>query len=131
LKDGWLYTGDLGQMDDDGYLYVVDRKKDIIISGGENISSLEVEAVLYTHPKIMEAAVIGIEDSKFEEAVCAIIVPREGETPTEEEVVQHCKQKLASHKKPRKVIFVDALPRNPSGKILKRNLRDQYRKIKK
>ena len=131
LKDGWLYTGDLGQMDDDGYLYVVDRKKDIIISGGENISSLEVEAVLYTHPKIMEAAVIGIEDSKFEEAVCAIVVPREGETPTEEEVVQHCKQQLASHKKPRKVIFVDALPRNPSGKILKRNLRDQYRKIKK
>jgi acyl-CoA synthetase (AMP-forming)/AMP-acid ligase II len=130
LKDGWLYTGDLGQMDNDGYLYVVDRKKDIIISGGENISSVEVESILYKHPKIMEAAVIGIEDVKYGEAVCAVVVPREGESLTVEEVVQHCKQQLASYKKPRKVIFVAALPRNPSGKILKRELRDQYRKIK-
>ena len=130
LKDGWHYTGDLGQMDDDGYLYVVDRKKDIIISGGENISSVEVESILYKHPKIMEAAVIGIEDAKYGEAVCAVVVPRKAENLTEAEVVQHCKQQLASYKKPRKVIFVEALPRNPSGKILKRDLRDQYRRVK-
>ncbi|RLF55597.1 MAG: long-chain fatty acid--CoA ligase [Thermoplasmata archaeon] len=126
LKDGWLYTGDLGVMDDDGCLYVVDRKKDIIISGGENISSVEVESVLYKHPKIMEAAVIGIPDPKFGEGVCAVVVPREGEALSEQEVVEYCKQHLASYKKPRKVIFTDALPRNPSGKVLKRELRKTY-----
>ena len=126
LKNGWLYTGDLGQVDEDGFLYVVDRKKDIIISGGENISSVEVESTLYKHEKIMEAAVIGIPDKKFGEALCAIVVPRRGMTLTEEEVVEYCKQKLASYKKPRKVIFADALPRNPSGKVLKRELRKTY-----
>ena len=126
LKDGWLYTGDLGEVDEDGFLYVVDRKKDIIISGGENISSVEVESTLYKHEKIMEAAVIGIPDKKFGEALCAVVVPRRGVTLTEEEVVDYCKQKLASYKKPRKVIFADALPRNPSGKVLKRELRKTY-----
>ncbi len=126
LKEGWLYTGDIGEMDDEGLLYVVDRKKDIIISGGENISSVEVESVLYKHPKIMEAAVIGIPDIKFGEGVCAVVVPREGEHILEEEVVDYCKAHLASFKKPRKVIFTHALPRNPSGKVLKRDLRKQY-----
>ncbi|MGQ9654228.1 MAG: class I adenylate-forming enzyme family protein [Thermodesulfobacteriota bacterium] len=126
LKDGWLYTGDLGQTDEDGYLYVVDRKKDIIISGGENISSVEVESMLYKHPKVMEAAVIGVPDPKFGEAVCAIVVPRKGVTLTEDEVVDYCKEHLASYKKPRKVIFSEALPRNPSGKVLKRELRKIY-----
>jgi acyl-CoA synthetase (AMP-forming)/AMP-acid ligase II len=126
LKAGWLYTGDLGQMDDDGYLYVVDRKKDIIISGGENISSVEVESTLYKHPKIMEAAVIGIPDAKFGEGVCAVVVPREGQQITEQEVIVYCKEHLAGYKKPRKVIFSDALPRNPSGKVLKRDLRKRY-----
>ena len=126
LKADWLYTGDLGQMDDDGYLYVVDRKKDIIISGGENISSVEVESTLYKHPKIMEAAVIGIPDAKFGEGVCAVVVPREGQEIAEQEVLMYCKEHLASYKKPRKVIFTDALPRNPSGKVLKRDLRKQY-----
>ncbi|MBW1869371.1 MAG: AMP-binding protein, partial [Deltaproteobacteria bacterium] len=126
LKDGWLYTGDLGKMDDEGFLYVVDRKKDIIISGGENISSVEVESTLYKHPKIMEAAVIGVPDLKFGEGVCAVVVPREGESISEQEVVDYCKEHLASFKKPRKVIFTDALPRNPSGKVLKRNLREVY-----
>ncbi len=126
LREGWLYTGDLGEMDDEGFLYVVDRKKDIIISGGENISSVEVESILYKHPKIMEAAVIGIPDPKFGEGVCAIVVPRGGERILEEEIVGYCKAHLASFKKPRKVIFTDALPRNPSGKVLKRDLRKQY-----
>jgi len=126
LREGWLYTGDLGEMDDEGFLYVVDRKKDIIISGGENISSVEVESILYKHPKIMEAAVIGIPDLKFGEGVCAIVVPRGGERILEEEIVGYCKAHLASFKKPRKVIFTDALPRNPSGKVLKRDLRKQY-----
>lgn len=126
LKDGWLYTGDLGETDEDGYLYVVDRKKDIIISGGENISSVEVESLLYKHPKVMEAAVIGVPDPKFGEAVCAIVVPRKGAALTEDEVVDYCKEHLASYKKPRKVIFSEALPRNPSGKVLKRELRKIY-----
>jgi acyl-CoA synthetase (AMP-forming)/AMP-acid ligase II len=126
LRGGWLYTGDLGQVDGDGFLFVVDRKKDIIISGGENISSVEVESTLYKHEKIMEAAVIGIPDQKFGEAVCAVVVPRKGLTLTEEEVVEYCKQKLASYKKPRKVLFAEALPRNPSGKVLKRELRKAY-----
>jgi len=126
LREGWLYTGDLGEMDEEGFLYVVDRKKDIIISGGENISSVEVESVLYKHPKIMEAAVIGIPDPKFGEGVCAIVVPRGGECILEEEIVDYCKAHLASFKKPRKVIFTEALPRNPSGKVLKRDLRKQY-----
>jgi acyl-CoA synthetase (AMP-forming)/AMP-acid ligase II len=126
LKDGWLYTGDLGQVDEEKFLYVVDRKKDIIISGGENISSVEVESTLYKHPKIMEVAVIGIPDPTFGEGVCAIVVPRKGETLSEQEVIGYCKEHLASFKKPRKVIFVDALPRNPSGKVLKRELRKTY-----
>ncbi len=126
LRDGWLYTGDLGEMDDEGFLYVVDRKKDIIISGGENISSVEVESTLYKHPKIMEAAVIGIPDPKFGEGVCAIVVPREGQSLSEQEVIDYCKQHLASYKKPRKVIFSELLPRNPSGKVLKRELRKTY-----
>ncbi|MBC8466913.1 MAG: AMP-binding protein [Deltaproteobacteria bacterium] len=126
LKDGWLYTGDLGKMDDEGFLYVVDRKKDIIISGGENISSVEVESTLYKHPKIMEAAVIGVPDPKFGEGVCAVVVLRQGESISGQEVVDYCKEHLASFKKPRKVIFTDALPRNPSGKVLKRDLREVY-----
>ncbi len=126
LKDGWLHTGDLGEMDNEGFLYVVDRKKDIIISGGENISSVEVESTLYKHPKIMEAAVIGVPDPEFGEGVCAVVVPREGERISEQEVVNYCKEHLAGFKKPRKVIFTDALPRNPSGKVLKRDLRKTY-----
>lgn len=126
LMKGRLYTGDLGVCDEDGCLYVVDRKKDIIISGGENISSVEVESVLYKHPKIMEAAVIGVPDDKFGEGVCAVVVPREGQMVSEEEVVAYCKENLAGYKKPRKVIFIDSLPRNPSGKVLKRELRKQF-----
>lgn len=126
LIDGWLYTGDLGKYDEDGCLYVVDRKKDIIISGGENISSIEVESVLYKHPKVMEAAVIGIPDEEFGEGVCAVVVLREGQVVTEEELVAYCKEHMAGYKKPRKVITLEALPRNPSGKVLKRELRKRF-----
>ena len=123
---GWFHSGDLGVIHPDGYLQLKDRSKDIIISGGENISSVEVESALYKHPKIMEAAVIGLPDPKFGEGVCAVVVPREGERISEQEVVDYCKEHLASFKKPRKVIFADALPRNPSGKVLKRDLRETY-----
>ena len=126
LREGWLYTGDLARMDEEGFLYVVDRKKDMIISGGENIYPAEVEAVLYQHAKILDAAVIGYPDAQWGESICAIIVVRPGETLTPEEVVEFTKGKFAGYKKPRQVVFVEALPRNPSGKVLKTVLRQKY-----
>lgn len=129
LRDGWLYTGDLARKDEEGFLYVVDRKKDMIISGGENIYPAEVEAVLYQHTKIVDAAVIGYPDSEWGESVCAIIVVRPGETLTLEEIVEFTRGKLAGYKKPRRVFFTDGLPRNPSGKVLKTALRQEYRTL--
>jgi acyl-CoA synthetase (AMP-forming)/AMP-acid ligase II len=126
LKGGWFHTGDLGRIDDDGYLYVVDRKKDMIISGAENIYSAEVENVLSSHPAVLEVAVIGVPDEQWGEAVKAIVALREGMTATEEELIEHCKKNLASYKKPKSIEFVDALPRNVMGKVLKRELREKY-----
>ena len=126
LREGWLYTGDLARMDEEGFLYVVDRKKDMIISGGENIYPAEVEAVLYQHAKILDAAVIGYPDAQWGESICAIIVVRPSETLTPEEVVEFTKGKFAGYKKPRQVVFVEALPRNPSGKVLKTVLHQEY-----
>ncbi len=126
LRDGWLHTGDLATMDEDGYLYVVDRKKDIIISGGENISSREVEEAIYSHPAVLECAVIGVPDSKWGEAVAALVVLKPEQTATEEQIIQVCQENLASFKKPRTVTFVDSLPRTPMGKVMKEVLRDQY-----
>ena len=128
LKGCWLHTGDIGKLDEEGYLYIVDRKKDMIISGGENIYPREIEDVLTGHPKIFEAAVIGIPDPKWGEAVKAIVVLREGEKMEAEEVIDYCKVNLASYKKPRTVEFIDSLPRNPSGKVLKMELRENYAK---
>lgn len=128
FKGGWFHSGDLVRQDEDGFIYVVDRKKDMIISGGENIYPAEIEEVLYTHPKILEAAVIGIHDPDWGENVKAIVVPKQGETLTEEEVIEHCKKNLASYKKPKSVDFVDVLPRNPQGKVLKFVLREKYKK---
>jgi len=128
LKGGWLHTGDIGKLDAEGYLYIVDRKKDMIISGGENIYPREIEDVLASHPKIFEAAVIGLPDSKWGESVMAVVVLKEGENMTAQEVIDHCKASLASYKKPRSVEFVPSLPRNPSGKVLKPELREQYGK---
>jgi acyl-CoA synthetase (AMP-forming)/AMP-acid ligase II len=126
VKDGFVYTGDIGFFDEDGYLYIMDRKKDMIISGGANIYPAEIERVLYSHPKVLDAAVIGVPDDRWGEAVKAIVVLKEGAKATEEEIIEFCKHNLASYKKPRSVEFVDSLPRTPSGKVLKRVLRDKY-----
>jgi len=128
IVGGWLHTGDLARFDKDGFLYIVDRKKDMIISGEENIYPAEIEQVLYSHPKILEAAVIGVPDEKWGESVKAIIVCKPSETITEKEVIDYCKKNLASYKKPKSVEFVDQLPRNPSMKILKNVLREKYGK---
>ena len=120
---GWFHTGDIGVMDDDGYLYIVDRLKDMIVSGGENIASSEVERVLYEHESVVEAAVVGRPDDRWGEVPVAYVVLRSAAT-TPEELIDHCRQQLARFKVPRDVVFIDALPRNPSGKVLKRELRN-------
>jgi acyl-CoA synthetase (AMP-forming)/AMP-acid ligase II len=126
IKDGWLYTGDVGQMDEDGYVYIVDRKKDMIISGGENIYSREVEEVLYMHPAVIEAAVVGTPDEKWGESVKAVLVLKPGASASEEEIIDFCKEHLASYKKPRSVEFWDGLPRTGSGKVRKNEIRERY-----
>lgn len=126
LRDGWLYTGDLGYMSSDRYLYIVDRKKDLIISGGVNIYPREVEEILYLHPAIREACVIGIPDEKWGEAVHAVIAFHSGGVVTDQELVSHCQTRLASFKKPRGFSVVDALPKNAAGKIDKKAVRAPY-----
>ena len=128
LRGGWFHSTDLFRQDKDGFLYVVDRKKDMIISGGENIYPAEVEEVLYRHSKVLECAVIGVHDEQWGESVKAIVVCKKGENVTEAEVIEHCRQHLASYKKPKSVDFVDALPRNAAGKVLKGALREKYGK---
>ena len=123
LQDGWLYTGDVGYLDTNDLLYVVDRKKDMIRTGGENVASQEVERVIYELEWVAEVAVVGVRDEKWGERIRAVVVPREGVTPSQEQIVQHCKEKLASFKVPKEVLFRSELPRNPSGKVLKRDLR--------
>ncbi|MCL1962403.1 MAG: long-chain-fatty-acid--CoA ligase [Desulfovibrionaceae bacterium] len=126
LRDGWMFTGDGGRMDEDGYVYIVDRIKDMIITGGENVYSVEVERVISTHPAVAACAVIGIPDEQWGETVMAVIVKRAGAEPGEEEIVDHCKAHIAGYKCPRRVRFVDALPLSGAGKILKSQLRDPY-----
>ena len=125
-KDGWLRTGDTGYRDEEGYFYLAGRGDDMIIRGGENISPEEVENVLYSYPKIEEAAVIGIPDPDWGQEPIAIVVIKKGQKATAEEIIEHCRQKLSSFKKPRSVVFVNELPRNPMGKVLKRVLREKY-----
>lgn len=129
LKGGWLYTGDLAMIDDEGNITLVDRKKDMIISGGENVYSVEVEGVLYEHPGVLEAAVIGLPDEVWGEAVCAVIVPKEGAVINEQELRSFCREKLAGYKVPRRIFFEGQLPRNASGKILKYQLRRKMREV--
>jgi long-chain acyl-CoA synthetase len=124
LKDGWVYTGDIGYFDEDNYLFIVDRKKDLIISGGYNVYPLEVDEILFQHPKILEACVIGVPDEYRGEKVKAFVVVKPGETLTEEEVIQYCKDKLAAYKVPRSIDFLDELPKSAVGKILRRELRE-------
>lgn len=121
---GWFHTGDIGVRDEDGYLYIVDRLKDMIVSGGENIASSEIERVLYEHPAVLEAAVVGRPDERWGEVPVAFVVLRPGRSATADELVAHCQAQLARFKVPKAVTFLDALPRNPSGKVLKRELRD-------
>ncbi|WP_095012402.1 long-chain-fatty-acid--CoA ligase [Tsuneonella mangrovi] len=124
--DGWLRTGDAGIMDEEGYLFIQDRIKDMIISGGENVYPAEVESAIYGHPDIADVAVIGVPDAKWGEAVKAVIVRRPGSDLDEATVIAHARAKIAGFKCPKSVDFIDALPRNPSGKILRRELRAPY-----
>ncbi len=125
-KNGWFHSGDLVRQDEEGYFYVVDRSKDMIISGGENIYAAEVEEALYNYPDILEAAVIGIPDIKWGESVKAVVVVREGSKATEQKIIEHCRTQVASYKKPKSVNFVKELPKNATGKILKFKLRENY-----
>ncbi|EFK05925.1 AMP-binding enzyme [delta proteobacterium NaphS2] len=126
IKDGWLHTGDLAVMDAERYVNIVDRKKDMIITGGENVYSSEVENVLYTHPDVLEAAVIGVPDAHWGEAVKACVVLKEARSVTGEEIIAYCRKELAGYKTPKSVDFLKALPKTGSGKIYKKGLREPY-----
>jgi acyl-CoA synthetase (AMP-forming)/AMP-acid ligase II len=128
FKNGWLYTGDMAVIDQEGYVTIVDRKNDMIITGGENVFSIEVENILYTHPAVLEAAIIGIPDDEWGEIVKAIIVLKEGENATEEDIIEYCKGKIARYKIPKSVDFSDSLPKLGSGKISKKILKEKYYK---
>ncbi|UCG19831.1 MAG: long-chain fatty acid--CoA ligase [Deltaproteobacteria bacterium] len=132
IKDGWLYTGDIAHMDEDGFVFIVDRKKDMIIAGGFNIYPRDIDEVLYEHPKIADAVTIGVPDEYRGETVKVFVVVKPGETLTEEEVIAHCKEKLAAYKVPRLVEFRDELPKTMVGKVLRKELRaEELRKVKK
>jgi len=124
LKGGWFHTGDLGRIDEDGYIYIVDRKKDMIIVGGLNVYPREVEEVIYQHPKVKEVAVVGKPDHLRGEIPKAFVVPKEGETIEPREIILHCKEKLANYKVPKEVVQIGALPRNSTGKVDKKTLRE-------
>ncbi|MET3288213.1 UNVERIFIED_CONTAM: long-chain acyl-CoA synthetase [Brevibacillus sp. OAP136] len=126
LRGGWLRTGDMATVDEENFFFIVDRKKDMIVTGGENVYSVEVENVVYTHPAVLEAAIVGVPDERWGEAVKAVVVVRNGTSLTEEELIQHCRSYLANYKVPKSVDFVSELPKSGAGKILKRNLRDNY-----
>ncbi|MBN9390359.1 MAG: long-chain-fatty-acid--CoA ligase [Chloroflexi bacterium] len=126
LRDGWYYTGDLATIDEENFVYIVDRKKDMIISGGENIYSAEVENALYAHPAVLEAAVIGVPDQKWGERVHAVIVLKPGYEATEDELVKVCREQISGYKIPRSLEFLPEMPKSGAGKILKRNLREKY-----
>jgi acyl-CoA synthetase (AMP-forming)/AMP-acid ligase II len=127
IAGGWLHTGDMGYYDERGYIYIVDRKKDLIITGGENVYPREVEEVLYQHPAVLEAAVIGVPDEKWIERVHALIVLKKGVSAGQDEIIHFCKERIAKYKAPRSIEFVESLPKNPQGKILKKDLRERYR----
>ncbi|MCB2191173.1 MAG: long-chain fatty acid--CoA ligase [Deltaproteobacteria bacterium] len=126
MKDGWLHTGDYARKDNEGFIFIVDRKGDMIISGGKNIYPREIEEVLYQHPEVREAMVIGVPDPHWGESVKAIVVLKNGVKVEAQEIIEHCKQNLASYKKPKTVEFWDSLPKSPTGKLLKRVVRDKF-----
>jgi acyl-CoA synthetase (AMP-forming)/AMP-acid ligase II len=124
--DGWLRTGDIGWMDEEGYIYLAGRGDDMIIRGGENISPEEVENILHSHPKVEEAAVIGVPDPEWGQEPRAVVVLKRGEKATSEEMIEFCRSRLSGFKRPRSVVFIDSLPRNPMGKVLRKKLREEY-----
>ena len=127
LRDGFIYTGDLATIDEQNFVYIVDRAKDMIVTGGENVYCAAVENAIYEHPGVLEAAVIGVPDEKWGEAVLAIIVPREGHEPTEQDIIDHCRTRIAGYKLPKRVVFqAEPLPKSGPGKILKTELRKPY-----
>lgn len=126
LRGGWMHTGDAGMMDGEGFIFIQDRVKDMIVSGGENVYPREVEEVLFKHPAVADAAVIGVPDPSWGEAVKAIVVLRQGEQATQEDLMEFCRGRLAGFKRPRTIDFAAELPRNPSGKVLKRQLREPF-----
>ncbi len=126
IRDGYFHTGDLATVDSEGYIFIVDRAKDIIISGGENIASVEIENVIYSHPHVLECAVIAFPDEKWGEIPKALVVLKTGVELTEEELTKHCRERLATFKVPRLVSFVSELPKTGSGKLLKGELRKTY-----
>ena len=126
LKDGWLHTGDVGYMDEEGYVFLLDRSKDLIISGGENIYPREIEEVLIRHPAVLEVAVIGVPHPEWGEAVKAVVVKEPGRDVSGEELIEFCKGRIASFKKPESVDFVEELPKNNYGKIVKNLIRAPY-----
>ncbi|MEE2676996.1 MAG: long-chain-fatty-acid--CoA ligase [Myxococcota bacterium] len=126
LRGGWMHTGDAGSLDEAGYLYIQDRVKDMIVSGGENVYPREIEDVLFQHPAVADAAVIGVPDSEWGETIKAILVLKAGEEVSAEEILAFCRERLGGFKQPRSVDFIEALPRNPSGKVLKKDLREPY-----
>jgi acyl-CoA synthetase (AMP-forming)/AMP-acid ligase II len=128
MEGGWLRTGDMGYMDQEGYIYLTGRGDDMIIRGGENISPEEVENVLHSHPKVEEAAVIGIPDPEWGQEPRAVVVLKKGEAATPEEIIEFCRARLAGFKRPRSVVFMESLPRNPMGKVLRKRLREEYGK---
>jgi long-chain acyl-CoA synthetase len=124
IRDGWFFSGDVGHLDEDGYLSITERKKDLIIRGGFNIFPRDIEEVLYGHPSVSEAAVVGIPDAKLGEQVLAYVVLRPGAAATEDELLGLCRERLAKYKTPARVRFIDVLPKNAIGKILKKDLRE-------
>ncbi len=126
IRDGWLYTGDMGYYDEKGFIYIADRKKDMIITGGENVYPKEVEDVLYRHPAVKEAAVIGVPDPYWVERVHALVVLKENAQAEEEDIISFCRKHIAHYKAPKSVEFVESLPKNPQGKILKKEIRKRY-----
>ena len=128
--DGWLRTGDAGYLDADGYLYIHDRVKDMIISGGENVYPAEVEDAVYSHPAVDDVAVVGVPDEKWGEAIKAFVVVKEGVEVTADEIIDFTRTRIAKFKCPKTIDFIDVLPRNATGKILRRELREPYWKDK-
>jgi long-chain acyl-CoA synthetase len=124
--DGWLRTGDGGYIDEDGYLFLTDRIKDMVVTGGENVYPTEVEEVLAQHPDVLDVAVIGVPDDRWVEAIKALVIPRPGSAPTPDELIAFARERLAGYKLPRSIEFVDELPRTPTGKVLKRELRERH-----